>query len=162
MIISFMKKSYFISLFGKIYSSGPDAMRIPLNPNAWSFQCHRGMIGISAFGRHHFVDVKSIIYGGQSKMVTDPIGELFEIDYLGDTYLVQRTKQYMARGNHLELMQDRYTVISINGIMEPAFENTISVQQTPKLTIKHYLHMKKLFRLTPSFDVKNIKVTYLF
>ncbi len=163
MIIAYLKGKYFVSIFGKVYTNEIGVMKVPLNPNAFSFQTHKGVIGISAFGYHRMVQLRSLLpgYGGKSVFATEPTGGSFEVNYLGNIYLVQKTKQYIVHGKRLNYLQDQYTVLSINGVSEQPFTNTCFAQKSDILTIKHYLQMRKLFK--PGFiEVSTITVMYLF
>lgn len=163
MIIAYFKGKYFVSIFHKVYTNETGVMKVPLNPDAFSIQAHKGVIGISAFGYHRMFQLRSLLpgYGGKPNFVTEPIGEPFEVNYLGNIYLVQKTKQYVAYGKRLTCLRDQYTVLSINGTPEQPFTNSCLAQKTDILTIKHYIQMKKLFNLDFT-GAPTITVMYLF
>lgn len=153
MIIAYFKGKYFVSIFHKVYTNETGVMKVPLNPDAFSIQAHKGVIGISAFGYHRMFQLRSLLpgCGGKPNFV----------NYLGNIYLVQKTKQYVAYGKRLTCLRDQYTVLSINGTPEQPFTNSCLAQKTDILTIKHYIQMKKLFNLDFT-GAPAITVMYLF
>lgn len=162
MIIAFKKKKWFIALFGKLYYSGPDAMKIPLDPAAWPIQFHKGLLGASRPGRQYFLDLKSLWCGGESTLATHPIGEVMDVEYNGNSYQMQKSIQYVCRGKREEFMREQYTILPINGKPEIPFMNTCQAEKTPQLTVKHYLFIRNVFSPVPGADFSKFIVIYLF